>query len=364
MGAVALQLTETPSVSIPLGAVILVFVGLMLLAMALGGLLTRRLRMPRIGRPDPRQTGRTSQPASAESSSRQNVVLNALPFPAAVVSRDGHPLAVNHEAEFWLETSSPPHLASPLHTLARRVANTREAEAVQVTLIAGQPPLRVHASPLLGGHSTDATLLGVLLLAPSVPASTSRDLTRLVAHELRTPLTAIVGHAEILESCDPAEEALWRRSRDFIVAEAQRLARLVDDLLALSRLEASPPLLRTVNLRAVVESALSRLFDCAEAGGLALTLEAPASLPRVRADRDRLEQALVNLLDNAIKYTPPGGTVTARLISESTWGRYHISYFSESELNSTSADSIRGGMIGFRRYRVHSIPSDDTAYPI
>ena len=96
----------------------------------------------------------------------------------------------------------------------------------------------------------------------------------------------------------------------------QRLARLVDDLLALSRLEASPPLMRTVNLRAVVESALSSLFDRAETAGLTLTLDAPSSLPRVRADPDRLGQALVNLLDNAIKYTPARGTVTTRLTSE------------------------------------------------
>jgi signal transduction histidine kinase len=75
-------------------------------------------------------------------------------------------------------------------------------------------------------------------------------------------------------------------------------------------------LLRTINLRAVVESALSRLFDSAEAAGLTITLDAPASLPRVRADPDRLEQALLNLLDNAIKYTPTGGAVTVRLASE------------------------------------------------
>jgi two-component system phosphate regulon sensor histidine kinase PhoR len=141
---------------------------------------------------------------------------------------------------------------------------------------------------------------------------------------LRTPLTAIVGHAEILESCRPADEALWYRSRDFIAAETQRLARLVDDLLALSRLEASPPLMRTINPRSVVESALSRLFDSAEAAGLAFTLDAPSNLPRVRADSDRLEQALINLLDNAIKYTPAGETVTARLTSEGGYVRVEI----------------------------------------
>ena len=93
MGTVAPQLIQSPSVSIPLGAVILVLVGLMLLAMALGWLLARRLRTPRIRRADLRQTERASQPASTASSPHQNVVLNALPFPAAVV-RDRPPASI------------------------------------------------------------------------------------------------------------------------------------------------------------------------------------------------------------------------------------------------------------------------------
>jgi signal transduction histidine kinase len=342
MGVVAFLLIQPFPVSIPLGVVILALVGVLLLAMILGGLLV--LRLHTLARPSVRaakperadQRAEVTRPAQAMSSPRQNVILNALPFPAVLVSPDGRPLAVNAEATPWLEGTSPPRLASPLRTLVRRVADSREAEAVQITLSEGQPPLRMHASPLLGGghrpgepaaapYPTGATLHGVLLLALSGVASASLDLTRLVAHELRTPLTAIVGHAEILESCDPTDEALWRRSRDFIAAETQRLARLMDDLFALSRLEASPPLLRTVNLRAVVESALSHLFDHAEAAELTLTLDAPSSLPRVRADPDQLEHALVNLLDNAIKYTPAGGTVTARLTSEGGYVRVEIS---------------------------------------
>jgi two-component system phosphate regulon sensor histidine kinase PhoR len=164
----------------------------------------------------------------------------------------------------------------------------------------------------------------VLLIAPPGVGDSTLNLTRLVAHELRTPLTAIVGHAEILASCNPADEALWRRSRDFIAAETQRLARLVDDLLALSRLEASPPLMQTVNLRAVVESALSFLYNRAESAGLTLILDAPPSLPRIRADAHRLEQALVNLLDNAVKYTPGGGTITVRMMSEGGYVRVEV----------------------------------------
>jgi signal transduction histidine kinase len=337
--AIVLLLIQLPAFSIPLGVVILVLVGVLLLAIILGGLLV--LRLSTLGRSVARQREPTppapqGRPASAESSPRQNLVLNALPFPAALASPDGQPLAVNAEASPWIEAGSPSRLVPPLRTLTRRVADSGKAEKAQVMLGAGQSLLCVHASPLLGGghrpgepaeapHPAATAVYGVLLLALVGVASTSLDLTRLVAHELRTPLTAIIGHAEILESCDPTEEVLWRRSRDFIAAEAQRLARLVDDLLSLSRLEASLLLLRTVNLRAVVESAMACLFDRAEAADLTLTLDAPSSLPRVRADRSRLEQALVNLLDNAIKFTPNGGTVTVRLASEGGYVRVEVS---------------------------------------
>jgi two-component system phosphate regulon sensor histidine kinase PhoR len=151
-------------------------------------------------------------------------------------------------------------------------------------------------------------------------AESYRRLIGVVAHELRTPLTAILGHADILGSCQPdQEEALWRRSRDFIASEADRLARLVEDLLALSRLDLAPLQRRPVNLRAVAEEAISTVFQAAEARKVSLTLQSPPALPRVLGDRDRLYQVFLNLLDNAIKYCADagrplaGGEVVVRL---------------------------------------------------
>jgi signal transduction histidine kinase len=320
-----MPLIQSPSASIPLGAVVLVLIGALVLAMTLGGWWAWRLAARTT-----RQAASLPAPAPAPLASPSLAdVLNAFSFPAAVVSLDGYPRVVNDQAaSAWLVAPSPPRLSPPLAALAQRVAAGGAVETASITIgpEGEQPPVRVRAIPLLGKKHPYAgtTRDGVLLVGQTGDGEASLNLTRLVAHELRTPLTAIVGHAEILESCSPTDEALWCRSRDFIAAETQRLARLVDDLLALSRLEAAP-LLRTVNVRAVAESALSRLFDRAEAGGLKLTLDAPPSLPRVRADGDRLEQALTNLLDNAVKYTPGGGTVTVRLISEGGYVRVEVS---------------------------------------
>ena len=311
MAVMLLSLFQSPALSLPAWVVLLAGVGLLLLAMALGGWLALHLSINRSSPSPPKR----STPQAEE-------VLKVLPLAAALVNLDGRLITANAEASLWLETHSPPRLVASLSALARRVTAGREIEATQINLVEGRPTLRVQAIPLTGAERSVA---GVLLVGQPADSQAGFNLSRLVAHELRTPLTAIVGHAEILESCQPTEEALWRRSRDFIAAEAKRLARLVEDLLALSRLEASPPLPRPINARSVAESALSALFDQAEAAKLTLTLDAPPSLPRVQADPDRLQQALVNLLDNAIKYTPAGGRVTLHLTSEGGYIRVEVS---------------------------------------
>ena len=148
-------------------------------------------------------------------------------------------------------------------------------------------------------------------------AESYRRLVSAVSHELRTPLTAILGMRDILGSCDPRQdEALWRRSRDFIAGEAQRLARLVEDLLTLSRLDLTPLRRAPVNVRAIVEEAISSLFQAAEARRVRLALQSPPSLSRVMGDRDRLHQAFLNLIDNAVKYSPDDSQVTVSLTPE------------------------------------------------
>lgn len=143
----------------------------------------------------------------------------------------------------------------------------------------------------------------------------SQRLARNLAHELRTPLTAIMGHVEIMNSCGYEEETLWRRSLGFVSSETERLARLVEDMLYLSRLENAPFDPQPVNLRREAEEAVSILYDQAEKSKVSLVLRAAPDLPRVQGDPDRLRQVFINLLDNAIKYAP-GSTVTINLFAE------------------------------------------------
>jgi two-component system sensor histidine kinase KdpD len=133
-----------------------------------------------------------------------------------------------------------------------------------------------------------------------------------VAHDLRTPLAAVRWSAQNLRDGIPSpvtpEQAETLGSID---AAAGRLQRLVDNLLDVSRLEvgAPPAPPEDVDLRALVPEVAEGLRLVADAKGVRLAVDVAADLPRVRGARGRLSQVVANLVDNAVKYSPPGGTV-------------------------------------------------------
>lgn len=138
-----------------------------------------------------------------------------------------------------------------------------------------------------------------------------RDFVANVSHELRTPLTAIRGYAETLLNGALDDPVRARRFLGVIDRHSERLSRLIDDLLTLSDLELgkSPLKKEAVLLEALVDEVLEVLREKAERGHVTLVKELPAGLPLLLGDGDRLQQVLINLADNAVKYTPPGGTV-------------------------------------------------------
>ena len=141
-----------------------------------------------------------------------------------------------------------------------------------------------------------------------------RDFVANVSHEVRTPLAAIAGYTETLLGGAIDDPARARHFLGIIERHAERLGRLVNDLLTLSDLELGRTELRRTAVPAadVVRAAFEVLHGRAEQGGVELVEEITPNLPALDADQDRLEQALLNLVDNAIKYTPRGGRVTIR----------------------------------------------------
>jgi signal transduction histidine kinase len=134
-----------------------------------------------------------------------------------------------------------------------------------------------------------------------------RQMTADVAHDLRTPISIILGHLDAIEDgVVPSAEAL-RVIRD----EAGRLERLVQDLhvLALADAGALPLTRARQDLQPVLEQAVAARLPVAHARGLVLELCAPTELPLVEIDAARIAQVLGNLLENALRHTPPGGRV-------------------------------------------------------
>jgi len=144
------------------------------------------------------------------------------------------------------------------------------------------------------------------------------DFVANVTHEIRTPLTAILGFIETLKegALDDRETAV--RFLDVIARHAHRLKRLVDDLLVISDIETGEMRfnMETTSAKAVLESLLPIVEQKASAKNIALERQIPQDLPSIQADRDRLCQIFLNVLDNAVKFTPEGGTVKVRLYTD------------------------------------------------
>lgn len=137
------------------------------------------------------------------------------------------------------------------------------------------------------------------------------DFVANLTHEIRTPLSALYGYAETLEhGVEDPETA--KRFLGIIERQAKRLARLVDDLLSLSNLERglTPMKLEEVAPRSILEDAAELMRERADRGGINLLIDGAGEMPSIRVDRDKMHQLFLNLIDNAIKYTPRGGRVT------------------------------------------------------
>ena len=131
-----------------------------------------------------------------------------------------------------------------------------------------------------------------------------------VSHELRTPLTALSGSLEmLLIGADRGDIEASRRLGRNMYAEVQRMHRLVEDLLALTRLDEGKMVLRedTINVRTIID----KVYDQAQqlAHGQEIRKEIAQDTPLVHADSDRLQQVLLNVVDNALKFTSTDGRV-------------------------------------------------------
>ncbi len=139
-----------------------------------------------------------------------------------------------------------------------------------------------------------------------------REFVANISHELRTPLASLKLLAETLKDGAMNDPAVAADFLDRIAVETDKLTQMVRELGELSRIESgeSPLIKKPLEVAAFIGKVVERLRPQADRAGLALTVETVPGLKPVPADADRIEQALVNLIHNAIKFTPGGGKVT------------------------------------------------------
>jgi len=153
-----------------------------------------------------------------------------------------------------------------------------------------------------------------------------RDFISNVSHELRTPLASLKALTETLQEGALEDPSAAHRFLGRIQTEVDALTQMATELLELSRVESGqvPLELKLLSPSKLLHSAADRMRTQAERAGLTLQVDSSPDLPLIRADLPRLEQVLVNLIHNAVKFTPPGGEVRLSVSPEGQLVRFSV----------------------------------------
>lgn len=207
------------------------------------------------------------------------------------------------EGKTVLQAARIPELAEVIDESVRA-----EGEVVR-ELVADPRTLRVAARPL-GGPQRETVVVLLDMTEARRLERLRRDFVANASHELRTPVAAIVGAADTLAD-GAIDDAEARGSFvDILQRHAHRLSELTADLLDLARLEAGyRPRAEIVDVASVVDRVVVALRARAEAKQIGLSSHLSSPALQLAAERAAVEQVLTNLVDNAVKYTPPGGSV-------------------------------------------------------
>jgi two-component system phosphate regulon sensor histidine kinase PhoR len=264
--------------------------------------------------------------AVSEERSRLTAVLDSGSDAVLAVDAEGRVTFANRAVESLLQRRAQEAVGNPFvwvmpeDQIVQALRDARQTGEKQ-NLVIERPKgrfLQVSTAPIAGGGDWVTLVVFHDVTEAKRVENTRRDFIANVSHELRTPLASIKSVVETLQSGALEDKAI---AQDFLSranTEVDRLVQMVTELLELSRLESGQaPLAREqVEVGPMLEQAVERMRPQAERKALEVTLEIAPNLPSIVGDAQRLEHATVNLLDNAIKFTPEGGAVrvSARLV--------------------------------------------------
>lgn len=209
--------------------------------------------------------------------------------------------------------------------LSQLIEGTFETKTIQQKEIILYFPremiLDASVSPILGENGE---ITGIILLLHDITQirhleNVRSEFVTNVSHELKTPVTALKGFAETLLDGAMYDEVLLKKFLTIIKEESDRLHRLIMDILALSRIEQNPVAenFELVDVDEVIEQSARTIFEMATEKNIRVTItEKTSGSVMIETDRDKLQQIIINLLSNAINYTPVDGKVEVKLIEQ------------------------------------------------
>lgn len=189
---------------------------------------------------------------------------------------------------------------------------TSQTQTGQFESVISKRFIRVIAVPLVDDSLTGALLLFQDLTELRGLQTMRRELIGNISHELRTPLAGIKAMLETLKEGAIEDKQAAADFLSRIEGEADRMTQMVSEITELSRIETGRAELRMtpLNLKLLVEEVAAQLNPLAQRHQVTITTDLATDLPAGRGDKDRIRQALVNLVHNAIKFNHPGGSVT------------------------------------------------------
>lgn len=253
----------------------------------------------------------------ANEKSKLEAILGYMSNGVVALDKDGRLIHINPKARDLLDlpeaTNSEAVLARlKLGTAAEVIATAPSVRELQLE----EPGFLVLQAYLAPFSSTNQQLNGVVVVLQDMTEQTRldqmrRDFVANVSHELKTPLTTIISYVETLLDGALEDHTLAGTFLTTVHEEADRMNRLVKDLLMLTTLEHQQEKrkLQTVYVDELVVEVGDRMLVNAQSNNQRLLTSLPEDVPAVIANRDQIEQVLVNIVSNAVKYTPAGGEI-------------------------------------------------------
>ena len=264
-----------------------------------------------------------------------SAVLDTMTDGVVVLGPDGRVMLMNRAAQFLLDVKLKETAGSrlveivrdhELQTMVSRAMASRDLLQVEVELLHRRRFLSAIATPL-GKDPSDGVLLTLHDLTRLRQVETTRkEFVSNVSHELRSPLASVKAMVETLEDGALDERDLTRDFLQRIHRDVDRMDHIVNDLLELSRLESGqvPLHLSPLDLRGLIEEVAARFGSQAQSKDIAVDLELPDALPLVIGQKEKLRRVLVNLLENAVKFTPTQGRVTLAGEAQDRFVQVHV----------------------------------------